>query len=135
MTDEGKVRLDKWLWAARFFKTRALAKAAIEGGKVQCQGERCKPGKEPGIGDVFEIRQGFDVRFVEVKALSGQRRGASEAQLLYEETADSIARREAAAARRKAMGAGAVISEHRPTKKQRRDIHRFRDERNAPSGD
>lgn len=135
MADEGKVRLDKWLWAARFFKTRALAKSAIEGGKVQCQGERCKPGKEPRVGDVFEIRQGFDVRFVEVRALSGQRRGAAEAQLLYEETADSIARREAAAARRKAMGAGMVISEHRPTKKQRRDIHRFRDERNAPSED
>ena len=135
MTDEGKVRLDKWLWAARFFKTRALAKAAIEGGKVQCQGERCKPGKEPRVGDVFEVRQGFDVRLVEVKALSGQRRGAAEAQLLYEETADSLRRREEAAARRKAMGAGMVISEHRPTKKQRRDIHRFRDERNAPSGD
>lgn len=135
MTDEGKVRLDKWLWAARFFKTRALAKAAIEGGKVQCQGERCKPGKEPRVGDLFEIRHGFDMRIVEVKSLSGQRRGASEAQLLYEETPDSVARREAAAAQRKAMGAGMVISEHRPTKKQRRDIHRFRDERNAPSGD
>lgn len=135
MTDEGKVRLDKWLWAARFFKTRALAKTAIEGGKVQCQGERCKPGKEPHIGDLFEIRQGFDVRIVEVKSLSGQRRSASEAQLLYEETPDSLARREQAAAKRKAMGAGMVISEHRPTKKQRRDIHRFRDERNAPSGD
>lgn len=135
MTDEGKVRLDKWLWAARFFKTRALAKAAIEGGKVQCQGERCKPGKEPRIGDLFEIRQGFDVRIVEVKSLSGQRRSASEAQLLYAETPDSLARREQAAAKRKAMGAGMVISEHRPTKKQRRDIHRFRDERNAPSGD
>lgn len=135
MTDEGKVRLDKWLWAARFFKTRALAKAAIEGGKVQCQGERCKPGKEPRVGDLFEIRQGFDMRIVEVKSLSGQRRGASEAQLLYEETPDSVKRREQAAAQRKAMGAGMVISEHRPTKKQRRDIHRFRGERNAPSGD
>lgn len=135
MTDEGKVRLDKWLWAARFFKTRAMAKAAIEGGKVQCQGERCKPGKEPRIGDVYEIRQGFDVRMVEVKSLSGQRRGAPEAQLMYEETPDSVTRREEAAARRKAMGAGMVISEHRPTKKQRRDIHRFRDEHNAPSSD
>lgn len=57
---EEKIRLDKWLWAARFFKTRALAKAAIEGGKVQCRGERCKPGKEPRIGDEYVIRAGFD---------------------------------------------------------------------------
>ncbi len=135
MTDEGKVRLDKWLWAARFFKTRAMAKAAIEGGKVQHQGERCKPGKEPRIGDVYEIRQGFDVRLVEIRAISGQRRGAPEAQLLYEETAESVKRREEAAARRKAMGAGMVISEQRPSKKQRRAIHRFRDEHNAPSDD
>lgn len=126
---DNKVRLDKWLWAARFFKTRNLAKAAIEGGKVQSQGERCKPSKEPRVGDLLTIRQGFDNREVEVLALSGQRRGASEAQLLYRETASSLARREAAAAQRKAMGAGAVISEQRPTKKQRRQIHQFRDQR------
>ncbi|SDU24866.1 RNA-binding S4 domain-containing protein [Halopseudomonas salegens] len=127
--DDNKVRLDKWLWAARFFKTRNLAKAAIEGGKVQCQGERCKPSKEPRLGDLLTIRQGFDNREVEVLALSGQRRGAPEAQLLYRETEASMQRREAAAAQRKAMGAGAVISEQRPTKKQRRQIHRFRDQR------
>ncbi len=126
---DNKVRLDKWLWAARFFKTRNLAKAAIEGGKVQSRGERCKPSKEPQVGDLLTIRQGFDNREVEVLVLSGQRRGAPEAQLLYRETEDSLARREAAAARRKAMGAGAVISEHRPTKKQRRQIHQFRDQR------
>ena len=56
---DDKVRLDKWLWAARFYKTRALAKEAIEGGKVHCQGERCKPGKEPKVGDELSIRQGF----------------------------------------------------------------------------
>ena len=68
--EDDKVRLDKWLWAARFYKTRALAKAAIESGKVHCRGERCKPGKEPRIGDEFEIRMGFEVRTVKVEALS-----------------------------------------------------------------
>ncbi len=135
MQQDGKLRLDKWLWAARFFKTRALAKAAIEGGKVQCKGERCKPSKEIRVGDRLQVRQGFDVRDVDVLVLSEQRRGAPEAQALYAETAESLSRREAAAAQRKALGASGLISEHRPTKKQRRQIHRFRDERNAPEGD
>ena len=118
---DDKVRLDKWLWAARFYKTRALAKDAIEGGKVHCRGERCKPGKEPRIGDEFVIRSGFDERTVVVRALSVVRRGAPEAQQLYEETADSISRREAAAALRKA-GALGVQTEGRPSKKQRRQL-------------
>ena len=118
---DDKIRLDKWLWAARFFKTRALAKEAIEGGKVHCQGERCKPGKEPKVGDEYVIRAGFDERTVVVRALSMVRRGAPEAQLLYEETADSIARREEAAALRKA-GALGVQTDGRPNKKQRRQI-------------
>lgn len=134
MQDTQKIRLDKWLWAARFYKTRSLAKAAIEGGKVQCQGERCKPGKEPRVGDVYQVRQGFDTRTVVVRQLSDQRRGAPQAQLLYEETPESIEKRESAAAQRKAMGS-AVISEHRPTKKQRRQIHNFRDVRNATADD
>lgn len=125
--DDDKVRLDKWLWAARFYKTRALAKAAIDGGKVHCRGERCKPGKEPRLGEEFTLRTGFDERTVVVKALSAVRRGAPEAQQLYEETADSIARREEAAARRKA-GALGVATDGRPSKKQRRDLHRFRSE-------
>ncbi|TLX54522.1 RNA-binding protein [Stutzerimonas nosocomialis] len=124
--DDGKVRLDKWLWAARFFKTRALAKAAIEGGKVHCQGERCKPGKEPKVGETFTIRAGFDERTVVVKGLSAVRRGAPEAQLLYEETADSLARREQAAAMRKAGTLG-LQTDGRPSKKQRRQLHHFRD--------
>lgn len=123
--DDDKVRLDKWLWAARFFKTRALAKAAIEGGKVHCRGERCKPGKEPKIGEELVIRAGFDGRTVVVRALSAVRRGAPEAQLLYEETADSLARREQAAAMRKAGSLG-VETEGKPTKKQRRALQRFR---------
>ena len=133
MSDDGKARLDKWLWAARFFKTRALAKAAIEGGKVHCRGERCKPSKKPKVGDELQIRQGHDTRVVVVRELSMVRRGAPEAQLLYEETAASIAQREAAAAQRRAAGPGLLISEQRPTKKQRRQIHRFRDERNTLS--
>lgn len=123
--DDGKVRLDKWLWAARFFKTRALAKAAIEGGKVHCRGERCKPGKEPKIGEELVIRAGFDERTVVIQALSAVRRGAPEAQLLYSETAESLVRRENAAAMRKAGSLG-VETDGKPSKKQRRALQRFR---------
>lgn len=123
--DDGKVRLDKWLWAARFYKTRALAKAAIEGGKVHCRGERCKPSKEPKVGEELVIRAGFDERTVVIRALSVVRRGAPEAQLLYEETADSLARRENAAAMRKAGSLG-VETDGKPSKKQRRALQRFR---------
>jgi ribosome-associated heat shock protein Hsp15 len=126
--DDDKVRLDKWLWAARFFKTRALAKEAIEGGKVHCRGERCKPGKEPKVGDELQIRIGFDERTVVVQVLSGVRRGAPEAQLLYSETADSITRREEAAAQRKAGSLG-VETDGRPSKKQRRQLFQFRGDR------
>ncbi|MFQ6573541.1 RNA-binding S4 domain-containing protein [Pseudomonas sp. UM16] len=124
--EDDKVRLDKWLWAARFYKTRALAKAAIESGKVHCRGDRCKPGKEPRVGDEFVLRTGFDERTVVVKALSVVRRGAPEAQALYEETAESIDRREKAAAMRKA-GALGVTTDGRPTKKQRRQLHQLHD--------
>ncbi|NHN79479.1 ribosome-associated heat shock protein Hsp15 [Azotobacter chroococcum] len=123
--DDEKVRLDKWLWAARFYKTRALAKEAIEGGKVHCRGERCKPSKEPKIGEELTIRTGFDERTVVIRALSAVRRGAPEAQLLYEETAESRARREEAAALRKA-GALGVETDGRPSKKQRRQLFQFR---------
>ncbi|TLP74680.1 RNA-binding protein [Pseudomonas nitroreducens] len=125
--DDDKVRLDKWLWAARFYKTRSLAKEAIDGGKVHCRGERCKPGKEPKVGEEYVIRTGFDERTVVVKALSMVRRGAPEAQLLYEETADSLKRREDASAMRKA-GALGVQTDGRPTKKQRRQLFSFRDQ-------
>ena len=123
--EDDKVRLDKWLWAARFFKTRALAKAAIESGKVHCRGERCKPGKEPRIGDEFQIRAGFDERTVVVEALSIVRRGAPEAQLLYRETPESVAKREQAAEMRKAGSLG-VTTDGKPTKKQRRQLFQFR---------
>ncbi|MCP8466786.1 S4 domain-containing protein [Pseudomonas sp. ZM23] len=125
--DDDRVRLDKWLWAARFYKTRSLAKDAIDGVKVHCRGERCKPGKEPKVGEEYVIRTGFDERTVVVKALSMVRRGAAEAQLLYEETAQSIKRRDEAAAMRKA-GALGVQTDGRPTKKQRRQLFSFRDQ-------
>ncbi|SEI61539.1 heat shock protein Hsp15 [Azotobacter beijerinckii] len=125
--DDEKVRLDKWLWAARFYKTRALAKEAIEGGKVHCRGERCKPSKEPKVGEELTLRAGFDERTVVIRALSAVRRGAPEAQLLYEETAESRVRREAAAALRKA-GALGLETSGRPSKKQRRQLFQFREE-------
>lgn len=122
--EDDKVRLDKWLWAARFYKTRSLAKEAIESGKVHCRGERCKPGKEPRVGDEYQIRTGFDERVVVVEALSVVRRGAPEAQLLYRETEQSVARREQAAAMRKAGSLG-VTTDGKPTKKQRRQLHQL----------
>lgn len=124
-----KLRLDKWLWAARFFRTRSLAKAAIEGGRVQLRGQRVKVSREIAVGDTLTVRQGRDDRVVVVRGLSDQRRGAPEAGLLYEETAESLARREAAAAARRAAGDMIPRPPGRPTKKQRRQIHRFRDAR------
>ena len=123
--EDDKVRLDKWLWAARFYKTRALAKTAIESGKVHCRGERCKPGKEPKVGDQFQIRTGFDERTVVVEALSIVRRGAPEAQTLYSETPESITKRENQAAQRKAGNLG-VATDGKPSKKQRRQLFDFR---------
>ena len=123
----GKLRLDKWLWAARFFKTRSLAKAAIEGGKVQLGGQRVKVSREISVGEELRIRQGWDEKVIEVLALSDQRRGAPEAALLYRETSESSARRESAAAARKAAGGMIDRPARRPSKKQRRQIHRFRD--------
>jgi ribosome-associated heat shock protein Hsp15 len=122
-----KLRLDKWLWAARFFKTRSLAKAAIEGGKVHLGGQRVKVSKEISVGDTLQIRQGWDEKVVLVTSLSDQRRGAPEALLMYEETADSRAKREAEAEARKAAGGMIDRPANRPTKKQRRQIHRFKD--------
>jgi ribosome-associated heat shock protein Hsp15 len=120
-----RVRIDKWLWAARFFKTRSLAKQALESGKVQCDGNKVKPSREIELGLVLTIRQGFDEKSVVVTGLSEQRRGAPEAALLYEETPESIALRESRAAERKAGMASFIISDHKPNKKERRQIHRF----------
>ena len=124
-SDLHRLRLDKWLWAARFYKTRSVAKQAIDGGKVYCEGGRCKPGKEVEIGMEVRLRQGFDEKTVIIKALSEQRRGAPEAQLLYEETEESIETRLEQAAQRKAQPSLGP-SAGKPNKKDRRLIHRFK---------
>ncbi|MCL6271163.1 ribosome-associated heat shock protein Hsp15 [Sansalvadorimonas sp. 2012CJ34-2] len=122
-----KVRLDKWLWAARFYKTRSVARDAIEGGKVHVNGQRAKPSKEARVGDMIVLRQGFDEKTVSIQALSDVRRGAPEAQLLYQETDASIKKREDEAAQRKALRGSHPFSDRRPDKKQRRDIERLRE--------
>jgi ribosome-associated heat shock protein Hsp15 len=128
-----KVRVDKWLWAARFFKTRNLAKTAIEGGKVQADGQRIKPSRELETGVMLTIRQGWDDKTVEVVALADKRRGAPEAQLLYRETDASVALREQRALERKAGLGSFIVSDQRPNKKERRQIHRFRRQMDEPS--
>ena len=120
------IRIDKWLWAARFFKTRSIAKAAIEGGKVHHNGERVKVSKEIRVGTELAIQQGFDKKTVLVKALSGVRGPAPVAQQLYEETEVSIARRELIATQRKLHNL--ARPDHRPSKKDRRDISKFKQE-------
>ena len=124
-TDLNRLRLDKWLWAARFYKTRSVAKHAIEGGKVYCEGSRCKPGKEVEIGMEIRLRQGLDEKTVIIQALSEQRRGAPEAQLLYAETEESIEKREKQALERKAQPSP-WQSDGKPNKRDRRLIHRFK---------
>jgi len=124
-TSATKIRIDKWLWAARFYKTRNLAKQAIEGGKVHCDGQRVKASKEISTGIYLTIRQNMDEKTVLVTALSEQRRGAPEAALLYQETDESREQRERLAAERKAGMASYVISDHRPNKKERRQIFHF----------
>ena len=126
-----KVRIDKWLWAARFYKTRTLAKTAIEGGKVQLAGQRVKVSREVSPGDVLRIRQGWDECEVTVLATSEQRRGAPIAQTLYEETQDSIDRRERAAEARKAAGAMARPTQ-KPGKHERRALERLRKQFDTP---
>ena len=120
---QDSVRADKWLWAARFFKTRSLAKDAIEGGKVHYQGERIKVSKELRVGMVLSIRRGFEEKTVTILALSGVRGGAAQAQLLYQENEDSVARREFYAAQRKLSNL--ARPDNRPSKRDRRQIERF----------
>ena len=123
MTTAESVRLDQWLWAARFFKTRSLAAAAAQGGKVHVRGDRAKPARAIRVGDRLQIRRGPYEWVVTVKDLSTRRGPAREAVLLYEETEDSVRNREAAQAQAQA----APFRERggRPTKKDRRDRARF----------
>ena len=126
---EEQQRLDKWLWAARFFKTRALATEAINGGKVHLNGDRVKPSRNIKLGDELSITRGQFVFEVTVKALNKQRRPASEACLMYHESEESRDRRQALAANIKALNANMPYSEKRPSKKQRRQIVKFKRDR------
>ena len=117
------MRLDKWLWAARFFKTRALAVEAIAGGRVSVAGERAKPAKELKVGDRVSIRRPPFEFAIAVKALSDKRGPAAVAATLYEETEESRARRATLAAEIKSMPEPRFKG--RPTKKTRRDYERW----------
>ena len=128
--ERGKVRLDKWLWAARFFKTRSLAADAIEGGKVELNGERVKRAKNVQEGDEVTVRLGPYAHVLAVRGLSERRGPASVAQTLYEETEGSRTARERLATQLRMAPPAFVFEERgRPTKKDRRDLSRFIDER------
>ena len=120
-----KQRLDTWLWAARFFKTRRLATEAISGGKVHLNGQRTKPSKDVGVGDELQISKTGYSWEINILGLNAKRRPAKEATLLYSEKEESFNRRQALIALNKDMNASAPQSE-RPNKKQRRQIHRFK---------
>jgi ribosome-associated heat shock protein Hsp15 len=120
-----KLRIDKWLWAARFYKTRTLAVEEISKGRVQVNEQVAKPAREVKTGDTVTLRQGVVTRTVNVRGISDKRGGAPVAQLLYEETPASIAQREKQAEQRRVAGDPAIDREHgRPTKRDRRDIEK-----------
>lgn len=125
-TNDG-IRLDKWLWAARFYKTRSIARNIVDGGKVHYNGQRAKPSKLVEVGAEVKLRQGNNEEIVVViEILSDQRRGAPVAQTLYKETESSIKQREENAKLRKLNSLGSPHPDKRPDKKQRRDIMRFK---------
>jgi len=125
--DDGKIRLDKWLWAARFFKTRSLAAEAIGGGKVSLNGDRAKPAKPVKLGDEIRVQIGQFAHIITVRELSDRRGPASVAQTLYEETDESKAARARLAEQIRMAPAPLVYEEKgRPTKRDRREISRFR---------
>lgn len=121
---ESRVRLDKWLWAARFFKTRTLAAEAVAGGKVHVEGQRTKPSHVVRVGETLSIQRGLDEYVIRVNALSNRRGPAKEAVLLYAETAASQLRREHLAEQRRLHNAS-YSQPSRPTKQDRRRIIRF----------
>jgi ribosome-associated heat shock protein Hsp15 len=127
--EDGRVRLDKWLWAARFFKTRALAAEAVEGGKIQVNGDRPKRARPLQVGDEVRVRLGPYEHTITVRALSARRGPASEAAGLYEETAASRTAREALAIQLKSLHAVFGPDKGRPSKKDRRDIQRLKGRR------
>ena len=120
-------RLDKWLWAARFYRTRAIAKQMIDGGKIFYNGQRTKAGKAVSIGDIIKIRQGFEEKEVTVIALADKRSDATFAQTLYQESKHSIATREKNALARKQGILLSPASDTKPDKKQRRKLREFKE--------
>lgn len=122
-------RIDRWLWAARFFRTRSQAKTAVDAGHVRLNGARTKPAKDVKPGDTLTIRRGFAEYTVEIKSLADRRGNAQAAALLYVETAESEQRREAEAVRRKIERAGLTASGARPTKRSRRQLAELKDVR------
>lgn len=125
----GETRIDKWLWAARFFKTRSQATAAVSGGKVEVNGEGAKASKSVKPGDTIRLRIGPAEYRLTVKAI-GERRGSVEvAQSLYEESAESLAERQRIAAQRRFAGAPSYEEKGRPSKKDRRELERWRRDR------
>jgi ribosome-associated heat shock protein Hsp15 len=126
--EEAKVRLDKWLWAARFFKTRQLAAEAVTGGKVHLNGQRAKAGKEIAVGAHLQISKDQLTWDLTVVHLGQQRRPAKETALWYEETAESVKTRQEAVAKAREDRELGVQPDHRPNKKERRAIHRFKRE-------
>lgn len=120
------MRLDKWLWAARFFKTRSLATDAVDGGKVKLNGAAAKPAKDVKVGDRLQIHAGEQDWEVVVMGLNEQRRPAPEARLLYQETPEGLQRREEAAELRKLAPSPSPDQKGRPTKRDRRQLSKFR---------
>jgi ribosome-associated heat shock protein Hsp15 len=133
-TPTTRVRLDRWLWAARFFKTRAQAKAAVEGGKVQLEAasdhsagwHKPKVSKEIAVGDLLEIQRGWTTQVVEITGLSEQRGPASVAAGLYRETPESVEARETESARRRMESAGLRVPQKRPSKRDRRELAKLK---------
>ena len=121
------IRLDKWLWAARFYRTRAIAKQMIDGGKVFYNGQRTKSGKAVSIGDIIKIRQGFEEKEVTVIALADKRSDATFAQTLYQESKESIETREKNSLARKQGILLSPASDTKPDKKQRRKLREFKE--------
>jgi ribosome-associated heat shock protein Hsp15 len=126
MSTSEPVRIDKWLWAARFFKTRALAAEAVAGGRVEVGGHRVKPGRDVKTGDVVRVRIGPYVQLVTVRALSGRRGPAVEAAKLYEEDAASRAEREKLREQHRLAAHAFAFGEGKPTKKERRALEELR---------
>jgi ribosome-associated heat shock protein Hsp15 len=123
---EQKVRLDKWLWAARFYKTRSIATDMINGGKVHYNGQRCKASKNVEVGAKVKLRQGYDEKTVIIEAISAKRQNFTIAQTLYSETAESIEHREAENLARQQSAAFSPRPDSKPDKKQRRTLINFK---------